>query len=163
MLAQFPAFAPRAIALAFLVGLAACGSDFRPVANARFGPPDRIAVFTRSAEPLEEVELVAPDGSGVTAERLSADAPLPTRLGIPGVAVGAEGGSASGVNPGISIGLPILGLFGRREAPPLRGEALIVLPDPNGYRRHWRDWKLLLRFGRNDRLTIPAPDPAAAP
>ncbi len=159
-------FVPRIAAALALLALAACGSGYRPVANARFEPPDRILVLTRSAKPLQEATLVAPDGSGWSASQVDSDAPR--RTARPDIGIGVEGGSASGVNPGISIGLPLFGWIGSafRETPPVQGRAMIRVPDAARYRRDWPAWTIELLFGppgSAESLTLMAPDPAAAP
>lgn len=153
----------RFLLLLLPLALAACGSSYRPVANARFEAPDRILVLTRSGQPLEEATLVAPDGRGWTAERLESEAPR--RMARPDIGIGVEGGSSSGVNPGLTFGLPLFGWIGSlaEEKPPVSARAEIRVGDPAAYRRDWRNWTIELLFGARERLTIRAPDPAAAP
>ncbi len=160
------------ILLTFLL-LAACAGDAPtppPVATADFIAPGRIEVRTRASRLLDDAELIAPDGRGFTAETIQSDrlSTRPPVFGRPAFGVNVEGASGSGVNPGLSMGLPVNGLFGApRRASLIESSAVIVLPDMTAYRRGWQDWTIKLRFGRPDQkpeyLDVPAPSPSAVP
>lgn len=79
----------------------------------------------------------------------------------PGVAVGATGGSSSGINPYISLGYLFRGSGEVERSRRLTGE--IPLPDPAAYAAGYRDWRIELRFrdqlGEPQSVQIPAPAP----
>lgn len=79
----------------------------------------------------------------------------------PGVAVGATGGSSSGINPYISLGYIFSGSERVERSRRLTGE--IPIPDPAAYAAGYRDWRIEVRFrDRLDRLQsvqVPAPAP----
>lgn len=79
----------------------------------------------------------------------------------PGVAVGASGGSSSGINPFISLGYIFRGSDSVRRSRRLTGA--IPLPDPAAYAAGYRDWRIEVRFrdqlGTPQSVQIPAPAP----
>lgn len=79
----------------------------------------------------------------------------------PGVAVGATGGSSSGINPYISLGYIFSGSDRVERSRRLKGE--IPLPDPAAYAAGYRDWRVEVRFrdqlGTPQSVQIPAPAP----
>ncbi len=163
----------RKLPLSVLLLLAACAGDAPtppPAAIAEFVTPGSIEIRTRAARPLDDAELIAPDGRGISAPAIQTDrvAPRPPTLGRPAFGVNVEGASGSGVNPGLSMGFPVSGLFGAPRRPSLvESSATIALPDMAAYRHGWRDWTIKLRFGRPDDrpeyMVVPAPSPSAAP
>lgn len=79
----------------------------------------------------------------------------------PGVAVGATGGSSSGINPYISLGYIFRGSDSVRRSQRLTGE--IPLSDPEAYAAGYRDWRIEVRYrdqlGTPQSVRIPAPAP----
>ncbi|MEO3427763.1 hypothetical protein AAFN88_02825 [Pelagibius sp. CAU 1746] len=79
----------------------------------------------------------------------------------PGVAVGATGGSSSGVRPYISLGYLFRGSGRVERSQRLTGE--IPIPDPAAYAAGYRGWRIVLRYrdqlGEVRQVTVPAPPP----
>lgn len=156
-----------------LLLLAACAGDAPtppPVAIVEYTAPGRIDIRARASRALDDAELIAPDGRGVPAETIGSDrlSKRPPVLGRPQFGLNVEGASGSGVNPGLTMGIPVGGLFGAPRRPDVvESSATILLPDAATYGRGWRDWTIKLRFGRPDDrpeyLVVPAPSPSAAP
>ena len=79
----------------------------------------------------------------------------------PGVAVGASGGSASGVDPYISLGYLFRNDDKTRRSQRITAE--IPIADPAAYAAGYRDWRIEVRYrdhlGDLQRVSIPAPAP----
>ncbi len=143
-----------ALILLLPLGLAACASDPPPpprVAAWLGSQSGRVFIRVLAVEPVEAMELTAPDGRVFTPERLSAeqrprsnDAPW-----RPGIGLGGSAGSSSGSDIGIGISLPMGNPFAR-EAPraSIASEAQFLLPAEvlALYRSRPQDWRLELLF-----------------
>lgn len=162
----------RPLVLILLLVLAACGSSrppppaYRTSANAAFVAPDRIEISARDSEVLDAAELIAPDGQRLAAFQILTDTSRarPGTFGRPEFGLNVEGGSGSGINPGLTIGIPVNGLFGAPRPPAtVDSKASIRLPRPEAYRANFAEWKIQLRFGRPDEgpryVTLAAPPP----
>ena len=162
----------RPLVLCLLLVLAACGSSrppppaYRTSANAAFVAPDRIEISARDSEVLDAAELIAPDGQRLAAFQILTDTSRarPGTFGRPEFGLNVEGGSSSGINPGLTIGIPVNGLFGAPRPPAtVDSKASIRLPRPEAYRANFAEWKIQLRFGRPDEgpryVTLAAPPP----
>ena len=79
----------------------------------------------------------------------------------PGVAVGASGGSSSGISPYLSLGYLFRGDDRVQRSRRLTAE--IPLTAPGAYAAGYRDWRIEVRFrdqlGEQQRLSVPAPAP----
>jgi hypothetical protein len=150
--------------LAALV-LAACAGDSspRPAAVAEFVGANLIEVRVSDVRALESALLVGPGGRSLEPADIVAGQPAPPpEAPRPGIGVFVEGGSSSGVTPGVVLGVPLrLGEGARRT--PVLSSARFRLPDPEFYRRSWQDWRIELRLGPPGAeaayLTVPAPAP----
>lgn len=114
------------------------------------------------------VELIAPDGTRTPARDIQRTAEIPTEEdGFPEVHVGIEGGSSSGVETGIGIGIPIFGP--ETEALPPRTVTIARFLPPNieHYRNNWQEYRVELLFGPGtdefERIELLAPEPADLP
>jgi hypothetical protein len=161
------------LVLLALAALSACGSRpppaYRTVATAAFVAPDRIEVQVRDAAALDGAELVAPDGRGWTADTIDVQTiqGRQATFGKPQFGVSVEGASGSGVTPGLSIGIPVNGLFGAPRPPAvIDSAASIRIGDLATYRAGFAEWKIKLRLGRPDDdpryVMLPAPAPDSA-
>ncbi|MFZ5791505.1 MAG: hypothetical protein ACOY3L_12480 [Pseudomonadota bacterium] len=136
--------------------------------TARFveGKPDLIEVSIRDAQPADQVELVAPSGAATAAFELDRERVTMAPTAPTGVewGFGITGGSSSGVQPRLGVGIPI---FGQPSPPTPREEVLstarIKVPDMAAYRAQWRHWILRILFGtkgpspRKMEMAAPAP------
>jgi hypothetical protein len=136
--------------------------------TARFvaGKPDLIEVSIRDAQPADHVELVAPDGAATAAYQLDRERVTMAPTAPTGVqwGFGISGGSSSGVQPRLGVGIPI---FGQPSPPTPREEMLstarIKVPDMAAYRAQWRHWVIRILFGtegpspRKMEMAAPAP------
>lgn len=136
------------LALAAALALAACAGRPAPVPAVRAHPSaDGAAVEVRisdltPATRVAAVRLVAPDGRVFTATERR------TRHGIagtstrPGVAVGATGGSESGINPSIGLSLPLLDWSWFRADERDYRAVVARIPRPEGYRPGGAGWRV---------------------
>jgi hypothetical protein len=151
------------------LALAACAAppERAPIAHARLLAPGVIEVRTTAPRELTLAELVAPGGQAIAARRIEASV---RRAGAtaarPDIGVQVEGGSASGVDPSISIGLPVMGLFRRPPPAIVESIALIDVPADAPARPDWPRWQLRLRWGPAGQNAIyrelPAPPPESS-
>lgn len=157
------------IVLAAIIGLGGCGPAAPvppPTVITGWSGPGVMEVRTLGPRPLEVAELIAPDGTSWPASEIRnqgrADATQPR----PGFGVFVEGGSASGINPGVVIDLP-MGGEKARTAGPFAGRAAIPLPDMARYRESWPDWRIRVRLGPPatdaPSALVPAPAPPEPP
>lgn len=110
------------------------------------------------------IRLVASDGSALTpAERRESRTQAGGGGPASSVGVGATGGSASGINPFLTLSLDFLGGDGGPERRTRRIVARIPLPDPAAYREAAEDWRVEVDLvdvaGAQRTRTLPAPRP----
>lgn len=151
--------------------LAACaretmGPPRTPKAEARLTGPEATAIEVRvldmtAGTTVDQVLLIGPSGQRIAAPRLThssreSGAVVPSR---PSIGFGVTGGSASPVNPSISLGWSLTG-----DGPACRSrevKALIVPPDPAAYRAAPEAWRIEVRYsditGQTNVLSLPAP------
>lgn len=158
--------APRPSALALLlIILAACAEaprEPRAFASLSGGSPDLIEVRVGEDDAVvQEVWLRGPDGEAASGLRVPNESSGTGggSIGRPEVALGATGGSSSGVKPYVGVGLPLF-----TSAPPARrGEALYLIPVPAAFARPSgrAGWTIEVRYRdarhRSQSLAIPAP------
>jgi len=169
-----PAQALLALALlAFVLLVGACAED-RPERAAVLGATARFADRGRTA--IEVVVFDIPPGTRI--EEVALEGPRGERLATsdfrslsresgaglvvrPGIGIGVTGGSSSGVNPSLSLGSQVTGDPGDPGRRSREVSALLVLPDPEGYREAAGGWRLTVRYldvvGATRQLAIPAP------
>lgn len=114
------------------------------------------------------VELIAPDGTRTPARDIDRTAEMPTEEdGFPDVHVGVEGGSSSGVETGIGIGIPIFGTESEALPPRTVTIARFLPPNMEHYRNNWREYRVELLFGPGtdefERIELLAPEPPDLP
>ncbi len=113
--------------------------------------------------PLEQAELLMPDGGVVAALDIINEATAGTSGPRPSVGVGASGGSRSRTDVGVGISFPILGGGGTPTS--IASRASFPILDMTTYRATWRLWQVRLRFagsgGESIYLEVPAPDPSS--
>jgi hypothetical protein len=152
--------------------LAACAGDTTAPpraleAEARLAGPEATAIEVRvrdipAGTAVEQVLLIGPGGQRTAAPELvrSTSETGAGALSRPSIGFGVTGGSASGINPSISLGWSLTGGPGRLSR---RVGALIALPDPTGYRANPAAWRIEVRYsdvtGRAEVLSLPAPRP----
>lgn len=135
-------------------------------------PPPRVAawlgsqsgrIFVRvlAVDPVDAMELTAPDGRVFAPENLRAEQRPRSNdeSWRPGIGLGGSMGSSSGSDIGIGISLPMSNPFAR-EAPrgAIASEAQFMLPAEAlaSYRDRPQDWRLELQFpGRSTGLQAP--------
>jgi hypothetical protein len=82
---------------------------------------------------------------------------------------GLTGGSASGLNPSLAVGIPIFSGSGDDHAPPTQTQANFKLPDVADYRDNWQLYRVVMLFepgtAGEERLEMlpPHPDALMAP
>jgi hypothetical protein len=156
-----------ALSLPFLLMpllLAACASEPPPPPRAAAwlgNQSGRVFVRVLAVEPVEAMELTAPDGRVFAPEALRAEQrPRGSdESWRPGIGLGGSVGSGSGSDIGIGISLPMGNPFAR-EAPrgAIASEAQFVLPAEAlaSYRSRPQDWRLDLLFpGRSTGIQAP--------
>lgn len=161
----------RAFLASLAVLLLGCGSDPQ---SARDSPRDVSAsAFFRDSEdtieargfgrwPLQQAELVAPDGAVYLALDIRNDRTAGADPGLrPSVGIGGSGGSRSGADVGVGISIPILG--GGGMPPSIASRASFPVIDMPGYRATWKLWVVRMQFagadGRPRYVEVPAPEP----
>ena len=158
-----------ALVVAAFIVLNACGPAPPvppPTVIAGWSGPDVIEVRTLGPRPLEVAELIGPDGTTWPATAIRNDGRADAAKRRPGFGVFVEGGSSSGINPGVVIDLP-MGSGSARPPGPFAGRAAIPLPDPARYRESWPDWRIRVRLGPPaadaPSALVPAPAPPDPP
>ena len=171
---------PFRAVLCCVIGLlaAACGnsgsgnggsapqSSRSPEASAFFlTGEDTIEVRGFGRLPLDQAELVAPDGSTqVALDRRNEYVADDYYSGRPTVGVGGAGGSR-GSAVGVGISFPIF--EDRPSGSWYRSRASFPILDMGIYRATWRDWRIRLKFqGTAEQarhVELPAPEPFARP
>ena len=151
--------------------LAACAGDDRPApiaspVAARFvaDMADVIEVEISDRQPVDQVELLAPDGRVIPAYQILRETAVEAGVGLrPSIGVGVSGGSSSRVGVGVGIGFPIGGFERPADAPRVRSLARLRVPDMAAYRAAWPHWVLRIRLGTPEAglrfMEIPAPRP----
>ncbi len=127
--------------------------------------PDVIELSVIDRQPVDKVELLAPDGRIFLAHRI--DREKTTRDsragGGLGVGVGVFGGSSTKVGTSFGIGFPLGGVEAPPTAPHYESVALVRVEDMAGYRSSWPRWVLRIRLGTPETsfrsIEIPAPRP----
>ena len=161
------------LAVTLAIGLTACAGEgpppapaARPTFTAGFlpGSADTVEVTLEDRQPIEKAELLAPDGTALAADRVSADRTVTSedQDGL-GIGVIAEGGSSDPLQTDVGVSLP---LFGTRQPSPAEAyasRALIRVPDMAAYRAGWQRWTLRLLLGSptgtERTVELPAPRP----
>jgi len=122
---------------------------------------DTIEVRGFGRWPLEQAELLVPDGGVVTALDIANEATAGTPGLRPSVGIGGSGGSRSRTDVGVGISFPILG--GGATPASIASRASFPILDMPTYRATWRLWRVRLRFGGSGgepiHLEVPAPEP----
>jgi hypothetical protein len=169
-----PRSAPGSAVLVILGLLAGCGGGPAPLpaeeTRAFFragGPVGTIEIVALDRLPLRAAELVAPDGQATPASavvaRPEAGESSPVALPTGGVAalgnIGATSPAAAPVGAAVGSQQRLLATV---------SSASISLPDPVAYRRHWRDYRIRLRFAgppaaESREIAAPEPPPEATP
>jgi hypothetical protein len=132
------------------LALIACGPapERQPSVHVRLVAPGTIEVRTAAERELTLADLVSPGGEAIAARRIDSSVRRAAQAAArPEIGVGVEGGSGSGVDPSISIGVPVLGLFRRPPPAIVESIALIDAPAEAPARPDWPRWILRLRFG----------------
>ncbi|MFM9843666.1 MAG: hypothetical protein ACKVOI_11915 [Dongiaceae bacterium] len=156
------------------LGLAGCADDgmkrvkSQPVLTSfASGSVDTVTVDVLDPEAAEQIELVAPDGTVITAFRVDREKVTGDyRGGQPsmgvGVGVGSGGwhGGGVGVGTGIGFGFPLGDANDRREAR-TRSIGQVKLPDMTAYRANWTQWQARVTFPGKRTVTVAAPPPPA--
>ena len=159
------------LALALL--LAACSSSHKAstqpvVASFQPGATDTVTVDVLDPEAAEQIELVAPDGTVVTAFRIDREKVTGNysggqpSMGV-GVGVGNTGwhGGGVGVGTGIGFGFP-LGDANYSSETRTRSIGQMKLLDMAAYRADWTKWLARVTFPGKRVVTISAPPPPPA-
>jgi hypothetical protein len=138
-----------AVLLIALPGCANKPAERPPLVAATVRAGDVLEVRADGARRMDAAELVAPNGQVIAAESIESGAVSEPEGLRPDIGVGVEGGSSSGVNPGISVGVPLGKLFQRpAPPPPVQSVALFRLPPEARQRLDWPQWQIRLRFVR---------------
>jgi len=162
----------RAVVVAVLFALAACARAPAPAPHpqlaAHLDETGQAVVLRvanlRAAQRVGDIRLAGPDGREVPpAERRSLRG-VTASDARPAVGVTATGGSESGINPGLSLSLPLFGWVfgggGPREE--YRHGVVARFPLPDGYRADPGAWHLEVAItdatGRTETRRIPAPE-----
>ena len=155
--------------LCALAALAACAGPPQraPTVHARMLSPAVIEIRATAERELTQAVLVAPGGQVLAARGIEVNLRRAGgAMARPDFGVGVEGGSGSGVDPSISIGIPLMGLFRRPPPAIVDSTALIDVPAEAPARPDWTCWLLRLRFGPAGPDAIyrelPAPPPASS-
>jgi hypothetical protein len=165
----------RALVLLAALGLAGCADDgtkrvkSQPVVTSfAEGSIDTVTVDVLDPEAAEQIELVAPDGTVITAFRVDREKVTGDyRGGQPsmGVGVGVGGGGWNGggvgVGTGIGFGFP-LGDANYSSEIRTRSIGQVKLPDMAAYRADWTKWQTRVTFPGKRVVTIGAPPPPPA-
>lgn len=155
--------------------LAACGEGGGGPGSRDGNLPEARAFF-RSGEdtievrgfgrlPLDQAELIAPDGATqVALDRNNEYVADDYYSGRPSVGIGGGGGSR-GAGVGVGLSFPIL--QDRSAGIWYRSRASFPILDMALYRATWRDWRIRLRFqGTGEmmrQVELPAPEPPGPP
>ena len=131
------------------LALAACTAppERPPVAHARLLAPGVIEVRASAERELSAAELVSPGGQITLARGIEVNVRRAGTTFRPDIGVQVEGGSGSGVDPSLSIGLPVMDLFRRPPPAIVESVAMIEVPAEAPTRPDWQRWRLRLRFG----------------
>lgn len=120
----------------------AAKADFRP------GAAGVIDVRVHDRDPLQQAELIAPDGTSYPARHIGHDRPQAGASGLaPSVVIAGGGGPRSGIDTGIGLSLPMFGWGGPSE-PQQESRASFDVPDMSLYRATWTLWRIHLRVGQ---------------
>lgn len=175
--------------------LAACGgprtttgtaSETGTPILARFAPntTNVVLVAVQDRRPVDQVELIAPDGRVYLAQTITRDQIVESydrygyTRGYPsgyseypygprvGVGVGVFGGSHSGVGTSIGLGFPLGGSRTVERAVGYKSVARIPLDDMAYYEATWQQWRTRIRFAEPEGgarfIEIEAPPPPRA-
>lgn len=153
--------------------LAACAGDRAEApraleAEARLAGPGATAIEVRvpdipAGTRVERVLLLGPDGQRVEAPELSRSSRASggRTLSRPSIGFGVTGGSASRINPSLSLGWSLTGDGPARRSQEVR--ALIALPDAAAFRTAPEAWRIEVHYadvtGLVQIISLPAPLP----
>ncbi|WP_370154759.1 hypothetical protein [Ferrovibrio sp.] len=123
--------------------------------------PRVLMVRVLAVQPVRGLALLAPDGRSHAPVQLSAPEPLPVQREAarrPDIGISGSGGSGSGLDAGISIGLPLRNPFAADPPRWLSVQAVFRLPEAvlAAYLARPQDWLLDLAFDEGGR-SLPAP------
>ncbi|MFC3675256.1 hypothetical protein [Ferrovibrio xuzhouensis] len=173
------------LAVLAMLPLAGCGSDAPPPppraaawisagsddAAAQSGTPSRprvLVIRVLAVETLQGIGLTGPDGRAWTPVHFTGpaggDSGDQGGRRWPDIGIGGSGGSRSGLDAGISIGLPVRNPFAADPPRYRSAQAEFRLPDEAlaSYRARPQDWQLDLQFeGRDASLPAPPPEPGS--
>jgi hypothetical protein len=127
--------------------------------------PDVIELSVDDRQPVDRVELLAPDGRVYLAHRIDREKATqePRASTGLGVGVGVFGGSSTKVGTSFGIGIPLGGIEAPPTEPRYSSIALVRVEDMAGYRAGWRRWILRIRLGTPETsfrfMEIPGPRP----
>jgi hypothetical protein len=164
----------RLLVLSFACLLAACSSDSQKaktqpvVASFASGSTDTVTVDVLDQEGASKIELVAPDGTVLTAFSIDREKTTGRYSSQPSMGVGVGVGSGGcchnggvGVGTGIGIGFP-LGGSGYSDETKTRSIGQVKVPDMATYRVQWTKWQARVTFPGNRVVTVAAPPPPPA-
>ncbi len=139
----------RILVLGLAMAVAACAAPPSPppAAHARWLAPGAIEVRASAERELSAAELVSPGGQATPARGIEVNVRRAGAAFRPDIGVQVEGGSGSGVDPSLSIGLPVMALFRRPPPAIVESVALIDAPAEAPARPDWPLWRLRLRWG----------------
>jgi hypothetical protein len=186
---------PLLAAVAAALALAACGgprtttgtaSELGTPIMARFAPntTDVVLVSVQDRRPVDQVELIAPDGRVYLAQTITrdqivesydrygytrgypsgySDYPYGPRLGV---GVGVFGGSSGGIGTSVGLGFPIGGRSTVEREVGYKSLARIPIDDMAYYEATWTQWRTRIRFAEPEGgarfIEIEAPPPPRA-
>jgi hypothetical protein len=114
------------------------------------------------------IALIAPDGTRTEARDVERTSEIATgEDSFPDIHVGVDGGSSSGVQTGIGIGIPIFGPETETLPPRTVTIARFLPPDIAHYRANWHEYRVELLFAPGtdafERIELLAPEPSELP
>lgn len=130
--------------------------------------PDLVEVRYEGERSPSTVALIAPDGTRTEARDVARTSEIATSEdSFPDIHVGVDGGSSSGVQTGIGIGIPIFGAETEAQAPRTVTIARFLPPDMEHYRAYWHEYRVELLFAPGtdefERIELLAPEPSDLP
>lgn len=126
---------------------------------------DVIEVRVADRQPVDKVELFAPDGRIFLAHRIDREKEAAGGGARPsfGLGVGVFGGSSTRVGTSIGLGFPLGGIEQPYREPGYTSLAAVRVSDMAAYRADWQRWVLRIRLGTPETsfrfMEIPAPRP----
>jgi hypothetical protein len=130
--------------------------------------PDLVEVRYEGERSPSTITLIAPDGTRTEARDVERTSEIPIgKDSFPDIHVGVDGGSSSGVQTGIGIGIPIFGPETETLPPKTVTIARFLPPDIAHYRTNWHEYRVELLFAPGtdafERIELLAPEPSELP